>query len=102
LMTCYEVMEHIHDPKQTIREMASLLKDAGIVIFSTVLLPIDFEDRGLFWPYICPRAGHISIYSKKSLSMLWGSIGFSFSSFNEDLHIAFRRVPDFARHLFNT
>jgi len=62
LITCFEVMEHVTDPKSIIKEITRLLSPNGIVIFSTVLIPNDFDDRGLFWTYVNPRGGHISIH----------------------------------------
>ena len=51
------------------------------------------------WWYIGPRNGHISIFSKRSLALVWSKLGYRLGSFNDDLHVAFRRVPDFAKHI---
>ncbi|QWD49712.1 class I SAM-dependent methyltransferase [Polynucleobacter paneuropaeus] len=100
LITSYEVLEHTTNPQSTINEMISLLKESGVVIFSTLVQPNDFEERGLFWWYVSPRSGHVSIYSKKSLIALWRSAGFNVSSFNDNLHIAYKEIPKFSSHLF--
>jgi 2-polyprenyl-6-hydroxyphenyl methylase/3-demethylubiquinone-9 3-methyltransferase len=100
LISCYEVIEHTTSPRSTINELAELLKQGGMIIFSTLVQPDDFEERGLFWWYVSPRAGHVSIHSKKSLTLLFGSVGFQVASFNENLHIAFKEIPKFASHLF--
>jgi len=101
LITCFEVMEHVTDPKSIIKEITPLLSSNGIIIFSTALIPNDFDQRGLFWSYVNPRGGHISVHSKESLGLLWNQNGYNFSSFNEEIHTAYKEVPAFAKHLFN-
>lgn len=100
LVTCFEVMEHVTNPRSTIHQISALLKKGGVVVFSTLVQPEDFDDRGLFWWYVSPRAGHVSIHSKKSLSAIWGLAGFNVASFNDNLHVAYKDIPKFASHLF--
>jgi methyltransferase family protein len=51
------------------------------------------------WWYVAPRNGHISLYSRRSLALMWNALGFTFVSFNDDMHAAWRTVPHFAAHL---
>ena len=39
--------------------------------------------------------------TKKSLETVLSRFGFHFSSANENLHFAFKKIPAFAKHLFN-
>jgi 2-polyprenyl-6-hydroxyphenyl methylase/3-demethylubiquinone-9 3-methyltransferase len=96
IVTCFEVIEHVPDPDETIDRLASLTKQSGIVYFTTLPLPKDFEECGVFWWYISPRAGHISIFSEESLVMAWNKRGFTLVNFDESHFFAFREKPNFA------
>jgi SAM-dependent methyltransferase len=99
LVTAFEVLEHVPDPKRTLAALANLVADDGMVLFSTLVLPADFASHGVNWWYVAPRNGHISLYARRSLALLWQALGFTFGSFNDNLHVAWRRVPSFAAHL---
>lgn len=102
VVTAFEVMEHSNDPRKTLEDVIGNLNDTGVILFSTLLLPDDFSapnSIGMSWWYIAPRNGHISIYSRTSLELLFRHYGFSIRSFSGGLHIAYRTVPAFARHL---
>ena len=99
LMTCFEVMEHAPQPLEALRAMDGLLKEDGLILFSTLLQPKDFDQRGLSWWYVGPRNGHCSLYSAEALVQLFASVGMKVASWNEALHLAYRRVPAFAAHL---
>ncbi len=98
-IACFEVLEHSTDPSRTIAEMSELLSDPGLIVLSTLLQPADIERQGLNWWYAGPRNGHVSLYSRESLERLLAPFGFRFGSFNDGLHVLFREVPEFARHL---
>jgi tetratricopeptide (TPR) repeat protein/SAM-dependent methyltransferase len=99
LITCFEVMEHAPRPVETLRAMDRLLKEDGVILFSTLLQPKDFDQCGLGWWYAGPRNGHCSLYSAEALVRLFASVGMKVASWNEALHLAYRRVPPFAAHL---
>lgn len=99
LVTCFEVLEHTPDPRATIREIAARVQADGIVVFSTLLQPGDFAQRGLDWWYVAPRNGHVTIYSAQSLRALWSDLGFQLISHGDGLHIAYRTLPAFAQGL---
>jgi 2-polyprenyl-6-hydroxyphenyl methylase/3-demethylubiquinone-9 3-methyltransferase len=96
----FEVLEHSTHPGQTVREMDSLLADVGLILFSTLLQPADIEAQGLSWWYAGPRNGHVSLFSRNSLLALVRPLGVQLASFNDNLHLLFRQIPDFARHWF--
>jgi len=99
LISCFEVMEHVPCPKETVATMVSLLKESGAILFSTLLQPAQFEAIGLNWWYAAPRNGHVSLYSTLSLAHLFQPHGMRVSSFSEGVHIAYREIPSFASHL---
>jgi len=96
-ITAYEVFEHVSDVRKLMADLDRLLKSEGIIIFSTLLsdgyLP---ANRRLTWWYASPRNGHISLFSEKSLTVLAQSRGFNFKSFNENIHIFWKKAPAWA------
>lgn len=99
LITCFEVMEHLPSPKETVATMVAMLNERGAILFSTLVQPASFEKTGLSWWYAGPRNGHISLYSSKSLAHLFALHGMKVASFSENVHIAYAQVPEFAAHL---
>lgn len=101
LVTAFEVIEHVPDPIATFKEMASFMApENSAMLFSTVTQPPEIDAQRCGWWYIAPRNGHISIHSSRSLALLLTKLGFTLTSFNANLHFAYRSVPDFAQHLF--
>lgn len=100
LITCFETLEHMPDPKAGAADIASLMADEGMVLFSTLVQPADFAAQGMGWWYIGPRNGHVTLHSRASLAALWNPLGLKVASFNDNLHAAFRTIPAFARHVF--
>jgi SAM-dependent methyltransferase len=99
LITCFETLEHVPDPLAGIGSIVAYLADPGLVLFSTLLQPPDFEKLAMNWWYVGPRNGHISMFSRDALIKAWRLHDCTVASFNDNLHIAFRSMPDFARHL---
>ena len=99
LVTCFQTLEHMPDPMAGIAAMLATLAEPGIVLFSTLLQPQDFDRLGLNWWYVGPRNGHVSIFSRHALVLAWQHFGYQTASFTNNLHIAFRTLPIFAKHL---
>ncbi len=99
LVTCFETLEHMPDPLAGIAAMLASLAEPGLVLFSTLLQPPDFDRMGLHWWYVGPRNGHVSLFSRNALALAWRRHGYQTASFNDNLHMAFRELPEFARHL---
>lgn len=97
----FEVFEHSTDPIRMLADLNDLLADAGVVLFSTCIQPENIDQIGLNWWYAGPRNGHVSLYSKESLSMLAQRFSLKLFSFNQNLHLLFRNVPECARHLLS-
>ncbi len=100
LITCFETLEHMPDPLAGIGAIVQKLADPGLVLFSTLLQPPDIAQRGVSWWYVGPRNGHVSMFSRDALIKAWARHGCRTGSFNSNLHIAFRTLPDYTKHLF--
>jgi len=99
LVTCFETLEHMPDPIAGIAAMLASLAEPGLVLFSTLMQPQDFDRLRLNWWYVGPRNGHVSMFSRNALMLAWQHYGYQTASFNDNLHIAFRTLPVFAKHL---
>jgi len=101
VVTCFETLEHMPDPVAGAADIASLVAPDGLLIVSTVVQPADIEQQRMGWWYIGPRNGHVTLYTRQALMILFARYGFRvLRSVNDNLHLLCRRVPDFARHLF--
>jgi SAM-dependent methyltransferase len=94
LITAFEVFEHVPDVNKLVKDISSLLKPDGIVLFSTLVSDGNIEpSKGIDWWYASPRNGHISLFSVKSLAILGAQLGFSFGSFSSGFHLYCKQVP---------
>lgn len=100
LITVFEVFEHVPDVQGLMSDLRSLLSSEGLVIFSTLLSDGNIRpNERLNWWYAAPRNGHISLFSRKSLTILAHESGFDFGSFSDGVHVFFRDVPKWASHI---
>ncbi len=97
LVTCFETLEHMPDPIAATGAIASYAADPGLILFSTLLQPPDFDRLGLKWWYVGPRNGHVSMFSRQALALAWRRHGFNLASLTANLHIAFKNMPAFAK-----
>ena len=100
LVTSFEVFEHVPDIAALLSDLQSLVKPDGLIVFSTLLSDGEIvRGRPLRWWYAAPRNGHISLFSGQSLRLCLNQRGFNLASANANLHLAYRSVPAWARHL---
>lgn len=99
LVTCFETIEHMNDPKAGAADIADLLQPGGLLLMTTMVQPANIEGQGLGWWYAAPRNGHITLHTRASLAALWKPHGMTVRSFGDSTHIAFRTPPGFARAL---
>ncbi|HVV63775.1 MAG TPA: class I SAM-dependent methyltransferase [Pseudolabrys sp.] len=97
LVTCFETLEHMPDPVGGIADLVSCIADPGLLLFSTLVQPQDFDRVGLGWWYAAPRNGHISLFSRKAIALAFERHGYRAISLTDNAHLAFRTLPDFAR-----
>jgi 2-polyprenyl-6-hydroxyphenyl methylase/3-demethylubiquinone-9 3-methyltransferase len=93
LVTCFETLEHLPDPIAGIGKIVECLAQPGVVFYSTLVQPANFDNLGMSWWYIGPRNGHVSIFSKHALSLAWARHGYKHASLGDEVHLAFREVP---------
>jgi SAM-dependent methyltransferase len=75
LVTCFEVLEHVHDPLSFLRDLAALVRPGGYVFIST--LGIDGFDLQTLWDtssQISPPH-HINFLSVKGFECLFARVG---------------------------
>lgn len=102
LISAFEVFEHVPDVNIMMDELSILLKDDGAILFSTLLSDGNIEkNKALTWWYASPRNGHISLYSKDSLVSLAKKYNYNIGSFNRGLHLFYKEIPVWAKHLFD-
>jgi SAM-dependent methyltransferase len=99
LVTCFETLEHLPDPAAGIASILEYVADPGLIFFTTLVQPGDFNNYGLHWWYVGPRNGHVSIFSKQALTRAFGRHDYKLVSFNDNVHLAFRTLPPFLAHL---
>lgn len=80
LVTCFETIEHMLDPVGGARDIASFLSEDGLLILSTLVQPEDVLKERMGWWYVGPRNGHITIFTRRSLEILWGRLGLRVSN----------------------
>lgn len=102
LITAFEVFEHASDVRKLMDDLNILMSNKSMVMLSTMLSDGQVkEGKQLNWWYACPRNGHISLFSRKSISKLAADYGFNFASFSDNLfHVLYKDIPDFAIPLF--
>jgi 2-polyprenyl-6-hydroxyphenyl methylase/3-demethylubiquinone-9 3-methyltransferase len=100
LVTCFETIEHMPDPKAGAADIASFLADDGLLILSTLIQPPDILKQRLHWWYAGPRNGHITLFSYPALARLFGDLALRvYPSPSPAVHFICREIPAFAKHL---
>jgi hypothetical protein len=99
LVTCFETLEHLPDPVAGIASLLEYVAEPGIVFFTTLTQPADFNSHGLNWWYVGPRNGHISVFSRQALTRAFARHGYKVASHSDILHFAFHTLPPFLAHL---
>lgn len=100
LVTAFEVFEHVPDIGKLFADLQAVLKPDGLLLFSTLLSDGQIEPgKPLHWWYAGPRNGHISLFSAESMRICMQQRGLNFASASSNLHVAYRQVPPWARHI---
>lgn len=100
LVTAYEVFEHVPDVNVLMKNLAEVMSDDCIILFSTLVLDGSIKKNSrITWWYASPRNGHISLFSIKSLRILGLKYKLKFGSFNNGFHCFYKQVPSWAKHI---
>jgi hypothetical protein len=93
-ISSFEVLEHTTNPIGTFQEIVDFGSDKFILCLSTQTSDslINNSNR-LFWSYVAPRNGHVSIYSKKTLTLLGNQFGLKHLPVSRGLHLFSRGIP---------
>ncbi|RDU60462.1 class I SAM-dependent methyltransferase [Helicobacter marmotae] len=86
LATCFEVFEHLLEPKASINEMLQICPN---LLFSTELLPSPIpkhSGKDLWWYYGFSHGQHISFYERKTLAYIAKVHNLHFNSY-ANLHL---------------
>ncbi len=101
-ITAFEVFEHVPDPQVLMAGLKTLLSDQGVVYFTTLLSDGEIVEGGkLGWWYAAPRNGHISLYTRESLSTLARRHGLRFQSLTPGSHVLVSGAPPWAQRMFD-
>jgi hypothetical protein len=92
VVTCFEVFEHTATPRMTAEDALTFLGGEGVLLFSTLTVE-ELTPRDITSWYIAPRNGHITIYSKKALKTLFAQLGCTVHHFNDNVHMAYKKLP---------
>jgi SAM-dependent methyltransferase len=100
LITSFEVFEHVPNPRKLASDLASMLDDNGLLLFSTLLTDGNIVPGApLRWWYASPRNGHISLCSRQSLVDL-GARKASNTASSPTICTRIGNLPTWARRLF--
>lgn len=95
LVTAFEVLEHLVNPRE---EIEKILKFSRSLFFSTQLLPENNPKPKDWWYYALSEGQHISIYTKKALSIIAERFGLNLYTYGNSLHLLTEKV--ISPHLF--
>ena len=81
VVTCIEVIEHCPDPMAAIADMAGFLDPrGGCLVLCETVQPPDIAMQKAGWWYCAPRNGHCSTFSRDTLAIIAGRLGFTISN----------------------
>lgn len=87
IITAFEVFEHTTTPIETARQALSMLREGGVLAFSTLVCD-GLPQQACDWFYLSPRNGHVSIHTIKSLDLMFAAQGFQVRHLSNGLHVA--------------
>lgn len=94
LITAFEVFEHVPDIAAILATLSDVLRTRGMLMFTTLLSDgAILTNQRLTWWYAAPRNGHISLFTRQSLTLLAEIYGFRFTSLSANTHLFVRDQP---------
>lgn len=75
IVVLYDVIEHLQNPKSSLKKIGKFLRPKGLLIISTPNIDsLSFKILGKNWPHF--KREHLYYFSRKSLSLLLKQCGF--------------------------
>lgn len=87
LVTAFEVVEHLADPR---KELAELAERTDHLLFTTELLPSPAPRVGAWWYYMPNVGQHITFHTPDSLRLLGEHLGFQLTTNAANWHLFHR------------
>ncbi len=84
LLTSFEVLEHLADPREEVSRMKSY---ADNILFTTMLLPPGNPKLDEWWYFGKDHGQHISFFTRKSLEILAETLSLKLVSNNKSMHL---------------
>ena len=99
VVTMFDVIEHLPDPKKTLQKIHKILKPNGLLIVMTINVgSLNARVAGKYWTHIHPL-GHYYYFSRKTLSKVLEITGFK--PFKVEYHVkGYRDMLSFAKRTF--
>ena len=77
VVTGFDVIEHVIDPMNLVKEIHRILKPKGLLVLHTVNIKSrEFKNHGVGWHQITPP-GHLVYFSPKTIKKLLSKVGFN-------------------------
>ncbi|BCZ79393.1 hypothetical protein PTKU64_30680 [Paraburkholderia terrae] len=92
VVTAFEVMEHSPTPVETLADGTSFLKEQGVFLFSTWTID-DLPPRSSNFHYFAPRNGHVTVHTRKSLTILAARCRLKVHHFGPGQHLIYGSLP---------
>ena len=89
LVTAFEVLEHLPNPIEEIKE---ILKFSDSLIFTTELQPLEPEAINNWWYLSIETGQHVSFYNVASLEYIAKLLGYNFYTDGTSLHLFSKKV----------
>lgn len=91
-----EVLEHATDPVKLMDNLLRLMTTdkLTVIIGTSTSDHVVTNEQRLSWWYAAPRNGHVSLFSKKTLSILASQFGLECHSFSPSVHVFTRNLSD--------
>jgi hypothetical protein len=92
--SAFEVFEHLCDPKSALKFIVETASPGKLIVLigTSVHDGLVTPTSRLSWPYVAPRNGHISIFSRDSLRALGANLGMTYTSVSRSTHLLTRGV----------
>lgn len=90
LITAFEVVEHLEEPLQRLRQLREVSKN---IFFTTEIIPSRYPKPEEWWYYGLEHGQHISFFSRKSLYELANRLGLNLYTYGSFHLLTEKKIP---------